>query len=1064
MIKRFLCLFLAVVMLAGVVPVFAAPSYEITYSTVLSNPLLKDIMEAGNTYEKNDALIYPPDTHPRIYLNEEYINFILEHKETQTYKENFEYLLGLANKELPPQPEFISTKVEDQLVARAMMYAFGQVSKSHAKETIRYTIEYMDNPKTDKTGTINIYKAFGFAMRAASFVYDWCYSAMTEAEKEQLAESIHREMYRKEQPFRPDNPEKWTAIGGKTVGYPMHYMSVAAVAIYERYPEVYDTLMAHIQGEMAEIVRIFDQQGALTDGTIAYAREGYALYTALLFDRMGYPNFYGDLTKVGYKMLYSRLPYGGIFKQGDEYLQNEYKNLGEYVDGVNHDKIVSMLSVLYDEPYLRYHYLKENSAVKDWEGMLITEKHVPTKLPDDLPLAYFIDEPKSEIMARTSWQDGMDSPAVSALMSIHNRRTGDHDHANIGDFQLYYKGPLTMPAGLYSGTGGAWGGPHWENYYSRSVSSNCMLVYDPSEIYIMGKSPVEGNDGGQLMVTPWDGSNVIDGLEEQMSDDNHWAITEAHYIGPNEITPAFSYIKGDITNSYSQHKMQNYKRGMVFMDTFNQTYPGVMVVYDRVAATSDKYDKKWLLQSVTEPVVEENKITIVNNQEGCNGKLVNTTLFPEAVDITKVGEVGKYMVNGTEYFATNDMSDLYRGGIRLEVSPQKEEKVDVFLNAMYVTDADGNAPELPMIKEETEKFVGVTTLDRTVLFSKDTEKVNEEFKFTVRDNGYENMLCFITDIAPGIWCIEGKDGKTFINADKDGYSLTFNAKPGEYKIYPAEDAEAQEFSFPEMPKEKIGDFGLKLDYTYSYVKNPNKLVDGVPYIAIADYLERYFGATTQQDGDILTITTAGGAKVILTAGQKDYDYVTTMSSQKRTMTEGAPFMENGVMYATLKGLDASVGIGNVSFEAHVPALYLTKGETVDENRVIWPQSITASSSIEGEPVDYLLDRNLKTKYSTNARDGEWITYDLGESKEITEVQIAWVNGQKRHWKFDILVSDDNVTYTEAIMGARTEGVTAALEPWKLPAGTKARYVRIVGHGEEVTNTLNFSPTEIIIMK
>ncbi len=1062
MMKRLLCLSLVIVMLTGAVSVFAAPSYEVPYGSVLPNPDMEAALKVEKTHTKNEALVYPPDTHPRVYLNEEYIQYLLENKDTDTYKKAFEYQLGLANQELPPQPELVNTRLNDQLIARALMFALGQVPESHAKETVAYTIEYLKNPQTDQTG-VKLYKWLGFALRAGALVYDWCYSVMDEGEKAELAKEIYEEVCREEQPFRPSAPDKWTSIGGKSVGYPLQYNTIAVVAIYERYPELYDTLMSHIQGEMAEIVRIFGGAGALTDQSIAYTRDWYSLYAELVFDRMGYPGFYGDTSKIGYKMLYSRLPYGGVFKQGDDYIQNEYA-MGNYVDGEGLDLTLAMLSVLYDDPYLRYQYVKENSTVTDWEALLLTGKNIPTKLPDDLPLAYYIDEPRSEIMARTSWQDGMDSPAVSALMSIHNRRTGDHDHGNIGDFQLYYKGPLTMPAGLYSGTGGGWGKEHWKNYYSRSVSSNCMLVYDPAEVYYMGKKTVEGNDGGQRMVVPWDLSNVIDGLEEQMSDDNHWATTEAHYIGPNDKTPAFSYIKGDITKAYSDHKMEGYKRGMVFMDTFNQTYPGVMLVYDRVAATSDEYDKKWLLQSVTEPVIEDNKITIVNTQEGCNGKLVNTTLLPEEVHIDKVGEVGKYMVNGTEYFATNNMSDLYRGGIRLEVSPKKEEKVDLFLNAMYVTDADGNAPELPMIKEETEEFVGVTTLDRTVLFSKSGERVDKEFRFSVRNNGYENMLCLITDVAQGTWCIDGMGEKIMINADKDGYSLTFNAKPGSYRIYPVEGVEPQKFSFPEMPKEKIGDFGLKLDTTYSYVKNPNKLVDGVPYIAIADYLERYFGATTQQDGDVLTITTEGGARVILTAGQKDYDFVTDISSEKRTMTEGAPFMENGVMYATLKGLDKSVAIGDVTFLPQVPALYLKKGEAVDENRVIWPQSITVSSSFDGEPVDYLIDRNFSTKHSTNARDGEWITFDLGEINEISEVQIAWVNGNRRNWKFDIMVSDDNVTYTGAVMGARTPGVTLGFEPWKLPEGTKARYVRIVGHGEEVTNTLNFSPTEIIIMK
>ncbi len=862
----------------------------------------------GDSAVGNTALIYPPDTHPRVFLNNETIAYLQENKASEVHAANFNNLLSLANEDLPALPanKALSTSISDQLVARALMHALGETSESHARETVEYALEYFDAPTSSKTSTMDIYEDLGnHGIEPGALIYDWCYDVMIDAERDRLAKSIRDLMYDDRQPFHPDKPEEWTAIAGKEVGDPVRYSSIAAVAIYDRYPEIYDAIMPHIQGDMAEIMRTFGQAGALSDGSISYTREWRSYYVALLFERMGYPDFYGDQSKVGYKMLYSRLPYGGIFKQGDDYLQNGY-HIGQYADGTGLSEVLSLVAAMNDDPYLRFQYVKQHYNPKTWENLLLTEKPMELKLPDDLPLAYYIDEPKSEIMARTSWQDGLDSPAVSALLSMHNRRTGDHDHGHIGEFQLYYKGPLTMPGGLYSGTGGAWGGLHWDNYYSRSVSSNCMLVYDPNEKYVRGKKQVEANDGGQLMVAPEDGSNVIGGLEEQMSDSNIWATTEAHYIGPNENTPAFSYIKGDITNAYSKNKMQSYKRGMVFMDTFNETYPGVMVVYDRVVSKDASFKKSWLLQSVTEPVVDANKITIVNTEEGCNGKLVNTTLFPEAVDITKVGEVGKYIVNGKEYPASNDMSDVYKGGIRLEVSPKQENKVDVFVNAMYVTDADGNAPELPMIKEETEQFVGVTTLDRTVLFSKDSRRINEEFTFTVRDNGYEEMLCFITDVEHGKWCIEGENERFVIAADAEGYSLTFSAEPGTYRIYPTTDT-ATTLTYAEVQKERIGDFSIKLDSTYTYVKSPNKLVNEIPCFAIADLAERYFGAQTVQNGSVLTITTKDGATIKITAGSSRYTY--NGSGSSKTVTMGiAAFMENGVMYVDGRKLLGDLGL------------------------------------------------------------------------------------------------------------------------------------------------------------
>lgn len=106
-----------------------------------------------------------------------------------------------------------------------------------------------------------------------------------------------------------------------------------------------------------------------------------------------------------------------------------------------------------------------------------------------------------------------------------------------------------MPAGIYSGEG--WGGSHWANFASRTIAQNCITVYDPSEKFVFGEKSAESNDGGQKMVRSKSGGYVINKLEEHMSDSNLRAVTESHYIGPNEKTPAFSYIKGDLTKAYS---------------------------------------------------------------------------------------------------------------------------------------------------------------------------------------------------------------------------------------------------------------------------------------------------------------------------------------------------------------------------------------------------------------------------------------------------------------------------------------------------------------------------------
>lgn len=1005
--------------------------------------------------------------HPYVFVNEEYLDELIALQDNPYYSDAFTWVFNKAKEELPAQPEegYLSDPISRQLEAKAFMYMLGELSEKEALEAVEYTIEYTRNPKTSKIDSIAMYKDFGNnAIQTGSLVYDWCYDLMSNSQRKELAANIRNQMYASVQPCTPNNVETWSEVGGKAVGQPLIYNSIASLALYDIYPEIYNAIMPKVLGSMSEAVKIYGEAGALSDGSISYTRDYYAYVVAMLLDRLGYNYevYYGNQLNIGYKMLYSRIPYGALVTQGDDFDHRDYI-IGRYLNKNETKMDMSILSTMYSDPYMKFQYFKENNNMSTLFSLLLYSNTVDPKLPDDLPLAYKTGNPRSEVLARTSWQDGLDSPAVVAYMNMHNRRSGDHDHAQVGDFQLYYKGPLTRPAGIY--TGGNWGGTHWRNYLVRSISANCITVYDENEIftYYDGNRKAEANDGGQKMAV------LKSGLAENMADDNLVAVTEASFIGPNENTPAFSYMKGDITKAYSSNKMASYKRAMVFMDTFNEEYPGVMVVFDRVVSTNKDFPKKWLLQAVTEPQITGNQITIVNTEDGCNGKLVNNTLYPQNVTIDKVGGVGEYISDGQEWAQAYDasMSKSYVGGWRCEVAPTTAATEDIFLNAMYVTDADGNAADLPMISEETDKFMGVTTLDRMVMFSKSGEKVSTAFNITVRDNGYEDVICLITDVATGKWNVSGNGTSLIAEAtEKDG-CLVFTVKSGEYTITPADaGAEATEFIWDEAEKDAIGDFAVKVGSTYTYVESPNRLINGKPYIAIADFMEKYCGATTKMDGKTLEITLKDGRVVTLNAGSKDY-----MINNMQETLDDKPFLSvDGTFYLNCSGISRKLGF-NASYVDAAKVLYVTifnEGalEGVDQSKVLWPISITASTD-DGNVPDNTIDRDLGTRWSSVVADGEWICFDLGEEMNLSSVQIAFFNGAKRNWMFDIQVSNDGVTFTDVLTDQRSCGTTVNPETFPLPAGTKARYVRYIGHGVDDSATGNFvgyysSITEFII--
>ena len=1055
------------------IPFTASARYEIDYAAIVSDPYFKNTKKPTG----DSKILYPPEEHPYIYVNREIIEDIKANKDSDIYKNAYSYVKELSKRPLPALvpggPNKTTDSTSRQLEARAFMYLMGELSKSEARELIEYCLQYLDNPVPDASpGTTNYYNGLGSnAIRTGAYIFDWCYDVMKPAQRIQFAELLHNLMYDPVQPVKPDSDE-WGGVAGKAVGGPMVFNAIGAAAIYHEMPKAYEDCMPEIQGIMTEAANYFSTKGALSDQSMSYIREHIYLQVSMLFERMGHTELFDDFSNTGYKVMYSRLPYGATIKLGDDHNHAHYK-IGKYVNGNESKLVLGMISVSNQNPYFRFQYMKENSNETSLLGLLLRKATIDVKLPDDLPLAFYVDEPRSEIMARTSWLDGLDSPAVVGYISMHNRRTGDHDHADIGNFQLYYKGPLTIPGGVYNGYD--WGKEHWSNYLTRSIAANTVTVYEPGETFVFGSTTATANDGGQKMAGNSKGGYVIENLYEFQAEANHRATTEAHYIGPNENTPAFSYIKGDLTKAYSDNKMDSYKRSMVFMDTFNETYPGALIVFDRVVSKNAAFQKKWLLQAVTKPEVEGNKITITNTEEGCNGKLVNTTLYPKEIAETKiVGDIGKYISDGEEQpCSVQDASPAYRSGIRCEVSPKNASKEDIFLNAMYVTDADGNAPELPMIYEETDKFMGVTTLDRQVMFSKTGDNIESEFSITVRDNGYDETLCFVTDLKAGNWKVSG-NGKTYVIAvDEENNALTFKAQKGDYTISPAgENDKLTDAVYEQMPKKKTGDFAVKVGDLYQYMREETRLVDGVPYIPAESFINNSLYSTAVVEGNKLIVTKIDGKTATFAAGSKEYKVESNGAVIPTLPLTHAPFIdENGVFYLNHEGGAASAIGMTASYistakvlkcVAAKPAESTATLKGLDESRVLWPISIYASSD-DGNVAENTTDRDLSTRWSSLQGDGEWICYDLGEEREITGVMIAFYYGNINKWNFDIQISNDGVTFTDVLTKKQSSGTSLDLEEYKFPEVKKARFVRYVGHSEANGSFYN-SVTQLVIIK
>jgi F5/8 type C domain len=108
-----------------------------------------------------------------------------------------------------------------------------------------------------------------------------------------------------------------------------------------------------------------------------------------------------------------------------------------------------------------------------------------------------------------------------------------------------------------------------------------------------------------------------------------------------------------------------------------------------------------------------------------------------------------------------------------------------------------------------------------------------------------------------------------------------------------------------------------------------------------------------------------------------------------------------------------------------------------------PISGVTASGNDGNVPSNVLDNNLATRWSSNGI-GQWIRADLGTSKNICSVDIAWYKGNERRYNFVIATSTDGITFANKLTGT-SSGTTLNSEKYTI-ASTNARYVRVTVNG------------------
>lgn len=1036
-----------------------------------ASPLKAEVQEEVSA--NLDAIpVYPKKgEHPRLFFKAEDIPSIKEQLEKDNaLKKVYQNILAKAEQQVVGKlPEgktdyTFYSGYPSIFEAKAFAYAMGVKDDAFAKDTIKQCRDFIETVTFDLSDSTFGTRYMGFTMMAAACVYDWCYSLLTEEDKEVFVRRLPEIASETEMGYPPTKRNYLISHSVENLVY--RDQLVPAVALYDELPYWFNIVGTIIFQEILPFQKFQLQSGTHTSGS-AYTggRTEGAVFADKIFNVLGYnESILGDsFSQLYYTWIYNRLPSGLWFKDGDDWYWDRYV---PDTRGTYQGMLFRFTGSLYQDPILMYQGmidLEQASYSMDYlEFFLLLGTELNTsnmQTPTDLPLTRFTTYPLTTMVARTSWQNGLNAPTAMAFVNMREMNIGDHQQADLGAFQLYYKGMLALDSGLYT-----WSGDSYYNYQSRSIAHNVLLVDDPNEGPYRDKY---APDGGQKSFYSYGGhSDNFDTVKNDLASGKAIAATiKGTYAGPTKLKPKFSYISGDIAATYSE-KVEEYERSAVFINLDNEDYPAAFIVYDNIKSANADFKKRWLLHSELEPEVnlETNTTTIVRTENGQNGKLVNKTLIPSAgkTEIEKIGGEGKeWYVNGKNYDVSLPASvqgDL--GAWRVEISPSHPSQEDRFLNAMYVCDADKDIPELPMYREYGSVYSGVTVMDNMVTFSNTRDNLTDSFSITVRENGYENVNCLLTDIEAGVWKISGNGVEKFAESKSGEYCLAFGVAPGRYTIAPASSNSklSDEYSNVFEEPEDFGDFVIRKGNNQMYLPKPTKLFDGVAYVALDGIFTQLGAEIVNADEKSVTLKTDEDT-LTLTA-----DALTAVLNGEEIALTYPPKTVGGELYAPLDDFTKFLSISNVAYDGYAKVLsfkVISKApiEGVDMSKVIVPVGVTGSEHNGTNVLENIYDRNLKTYYCSVEEITE-VVYDLGEVYDISKVMMAFYNGHLRKTFFSISVSDDGENWRTAYDG-NSNGKTEELQTFRV--NDSGRYVKLQVTGNDNGSGYR-SIFELLVMK
>ncbi|MDC6386563.1 hypothetical protein D2V93_07305 [Flagellimonas taeanensis] len=733
--------------------------------------------------------IKPSEDRPRLWVNKESLPIV---KRRLTSSENKEAWEKVKKAALSPysfdfdldKEIFHDEQLEKVIEQKAFYYLMTQ-DATVGKEAVQLLVDYLSVLEFGNVTYGDITREVGRALYTGALVYDWCYPLLDEKTKSILQKDFKRLVRDMEIGWPPFYGLESIINGHGNEAQICRDMLAWSLAVYDEDPEPYKYVSYTILEQLVPM-RKFEYQSPRHNQGIDYGgyRFGWEMHAVWLYYRMlGYSVFDDNIKNMTDYWLYMRTPDGKMLRDGDMFSVKYSNSDGFYW---SNPQTMLLCYAFSGNPLIKGEFYKQGALPNN--PVLFLLLNDPQLKPDfdldQLPLTKDFGPVLGSMVARTGWDQNKDSGNVVAEIKGGGYHFGNHQHADAGALQIYYRGIQVGDLGLYL----SYGSPYDFNFNKRSISHSMMLAVDPNEELLFR---TKTNDGGTRF------SQRFPKTPEEAQTDPWFNVgfVRSSAVGKDAKAPSFSYYNMDLTAAYSS-KMESYSRGFLFLNLEREDVPAAIILTDDMQVQDSTFQKYWQINTLNAPVTLEDRLVLSSELDDKVGKTYVDMLVPKPEDRTLQVLGGKESTHvfGTKYEVNSNWPEA--NGYRIMYSPKKQRQTDKFLTVFQMV--DGEASALKVDFEEFDTYYLVRLANKMVYISKGKDLIEEPIKLIIPSEGREVEVIF-AGMKEGYWNVydkkSGLNSNVLVDFGKN--VVSFRTVGGEYVVGPGRSYNASESILPE---------------------------------------------------------------------------------------------------------------------------------------------------------------------------------------------------------------------------------------------------------------------------